>query len=81
MNLRVVESHTEKGGRVRFRVSDVFLPNPPDLPGTDPDDEIEGRVIGFSDLGARRHFFAVIEIVQKHTVVVATDKLVSRENS
>jgi hypothetical protein len=77
MNLKIVESHTEKGERVRFHVSDVFLPSPPDVLGIDAEDaEMEGRVIDFSDLGSRRQFFAVIEVVQKHKVVVAAEKLV-----
>jgi hypothetical protein len=76
MNPRAMESQTRKGARVRFRISDVFLPNQPDVLRFDPgDEEIEGQVIDFSDLGANRQFFAVIEIVQKQTVVVAIDKL------
>ena len=81
MNLEILERHTEKGAQVRFRVSDVFLPNPPDVLGMDVDDEIEGRVIDFSDLGSRRQYFAVVEIVRKHTVVVATDRLASTKDS
>jgi len=77
MNSKAVERPTEKGTRVRFRISDVFLPDPPTVLGASAEDEeIEGRVIDFSDLGARRQFFAVIEVVQKQTVVVAIDKLV-----
>lgn len=82
MTLRVAESHTEKGARVRFRVSDVFLPNPPEVLGLDAeDDEMEGQVIDFSDLGSCRQFFAVVEIVRKNTVVVAIDKLVPLKGS
>lgn len=77
MNSRAVESQTRKGARVRFRISDVFLANPPDVLRVNPgDEEIEGQVIDFSDLGATRQFFAVIEIVQKQTVVVAINRLV-----
>ena len=82
MNLTPVESRTEKGTRVKFRLADVFLPNPPSVLGIDAeDDEVEGRVIDFSDLGSRRQFFAVIEIVQKRTVVVATDRLMPAKQS
>lgn len=82
MTLRVAESHTEKGDRVKFRVTDVFLPNPPEVLGLDAeDDEIEGQVIDFSDLGSSRQFFAVVEVVRKKTVVVATDKLAPVKDS
>jgi hypothetical protein len=82
MNSHAVENHTLKGAKVRFRISDVFLPNPPELLRVNPgDEEIEGQIVDFSDLGTNRQFFAVIEIVRKQTVVVATNKLVDRHDA
>jgi hypothetical protein len=36
---------------------------------------VEGTVIGFSDSGRKQHVFAVVEVDQRLTMVVAMDKL------
>lgn len=67
---------TDKRARVRFRVSDVFLPIPEDLshrPSTDT--ETEGVVVDFSDSGLEHHVFAVVELDNEQIMVVPVDKL------
>jgi hypothetical protein len=61
---------------VRFHLVDVFLPNATDLRGTSlEEEELEGTVIDFSDSGITSNAFAVIEIIQKRTVIVPIEKL------
>jgi hypothetical protein len=67
---------TDRGSRVRFRLSDVFLPSPEALsqrPSTDP--ETEGEIVGFSDSGPRHHAFAVVELEDGQSIVVPVEKL------
>ena len=67
---------TDKGTRVRFRISDVFLPNPDDLPGRPSGDtETEGAIVDFSDSGLRQRAFAVVELDNGQTMVVSVEKL------
>jgi len=69
---------TEKGARVRFRVSDVFLPHPEELLKTlfeDADAEAEGAIVDFSDSGTKRDAFAVVEVDSGQTWVVPVQKL------
>jgi hypothetical protein len=69
-------SSTEKGDKVSFHVGDVFLPNAEELPVRWGDgDELEGTIVDFSDSGSTSRVFAVIEVVQRQTVVVPVEKL------
>lgn len=66
----------QEGDRVRFRISDVFLPGPEELlaaPSTQS--ELEGTVVDFSDSGATPRFFALVEVVTKKTLVIPVKKL------
>jgi hypothetical protein len=61
---------------VRFRLSDAFLPGAEELQAIFRDaDKLEGCVIDFSDSGAKPDAFAVVEIIQRQTVVVPVEKL------
>jgi hypothetical protein len=67
---------TIKGNRVKFHVSDVFLPNADELRAAFPDaKELEGTVIELSDSGKNLDVFAVIQVVQTQNVVVPVEKL------
>jgi hypothetical protein len=67
---------TEKGDKVSFRVSDVFLPEVEDLRTSWADHaEVEGTVVDFSDSGSAPRVFAVVEVIQRHTVIVPVVKL------
>jgi len=69
-------SSTEKGDQVSFRVCDVFLPNAKELPATWADAaEVEGTIVDFSDSGNTSRVFAVVEVVQRRTVVVPIARL------
>jgi hypothetical protein len=74
-------SPTEKGDKVSFRVSDVFLPDAAEMQAAWADTaEIDGTIVDFSDSGDASRVFAVVEIVQKQSVVVPVAKLRSRNN-
>jgi len=67
---------TDKGARVLFRISDVFLPGPEELPsGLVDDTEREGAIVGFSDSGPKHHAFAVVELDDGQKMVVPVEKL------
>jgi hypothetical protein len=67
---------TREGDRVRFHLSDVFLPTPEEVSAlSTADAEMEGTIISFSDSGAKLNYFAVVDVVRKQSVVVAVDKL------
>ena len=69
------EDHpTDKGERVRFRISDVFLPSPEDLLMA-PEKETEGAIVDFSDSGAKPRAFAVVEVDDGQTIVIPVEKL------
>jgi hypothetical protein len=58
---------------VRFRSSAIFLSQASEpLPA---DAEIEGTVIDFSDSGAERAAFAVVEVIRTQTVIVPVGEL------
>lgn len=70
------EVSTEKGDKVCFRMSDVFLPDAEGLRATWADTaEVEGTIVDFSDSGSSPRVFAVVEVLQRHTVVVPVAKL------
>lgn len=67
---------TREGDRVRFRLSDVFLPGPEDLfRMPSGDEELEGTIVGFSDSGSQPRAFVVIDLIRSQNVVVPTAKL------
>jgi hypothetical protein len=67
---------TEVGDKVRFSISDVFLPNPEGGFSAAPgEEEVEGTVVNFSDSGSKVHVFAVVDVIRRHTVVVPVEKL------
>jgi hypothetical protein len=67
------------GDRVHFSVRDVYLPEPAKLLlDLHADDEIEGHVTAFSDSGAEKRAYAVIEVdrvSQPISVFVPVNKL------
>lgn len=61
---------------MRFCLADVFLPNDEDLRAIFHEEEaLEGTVIDFSDSGSRPNAFAIIEVIQKQTLVVPVERL------
>lgn len=59
----------------------MFLPNTEELlTAFREQEELEGVVIDFSDSGSQANAFAVIEVIQKGTVVVPVDKLKYRNS-
>lgn len=59
-----------------FRVSDIFLPDAAEIRAIWADAaEMEGAIIDFSDSGDSSRVFAVIDVVQKRTVVVPVAQL------
>ena len=74
------EENTRVGDRVRFSLTDVFLPEPQpsdahSAEAPADESELEGAILGFSDSGPLPKFFAVIGTAQKGTVVVPVDKM------
>lgn len=64
------------GSLVSFRISDVYLPDPGDvLNRLTEANVVVGRVIEFSDRGAEKDAFAVVELREGQTVIVAVEKL------
>ena len=64
-----------------FRASDVFLPDLNELRATWADTaELEGTVVDFSDSGGASRVFAVVEVLQRHSVVVRVAKLKWKSN-
>ena len=70
------EVPTEKGDKVRFRLSEVFLPSREDLRSIWAETtEVEGTIIDFSDAGVLPHIFAVVEVQQTRSFVVPLARL------
>lgn len=67
---------TQRGDRVRFSISDAFLPTAEELLALMTlGAKVEGTVINFSDSGRKADFFAVVDVVRRCTVVVPVEKL------
>lgn len=67
---------TQKGDRVRFSISDAFLPGAEELATLATSNEtVEGTVIDFSDSGPKADYFAVVDVIRRRTVVVPVEKL------
>jgi hypothetical protein len=74
--LRWRELRTRQGDRVRFCLSDAFLPSAEELVVfAMPDEKVEGTVIDFSDSGSKPDYFAVVDVVRRRTVVVSVEKV------
>jgi len=74
--LRVEESPTQTGDKVRFRVSDVFLPSlEVVLAGPSAEGELEGTIVDFSDSGHLARAFAVVDVIRRQIVIVPVEKL------
>lgn len=73
---------TQKGDRVRFSISDAFLPTEEELVAlASPNEKVEGTVINFSDSGPKAGYFAVVDVIRRCAVVVPVEKLeVVQEN-
>jgi hypothetical protein len=62
--------------RVRFRISDVFLPSAEELDHLlSADAETEGVIVDFSDSGSVHHFFAIVELDSGQAMVVPLQSL------
>lgn len=67
---------TEVGDKVRFSLSDVFLPNPEGVWVAAPGEEqVEGTVVDFSDSSSKARVFAVVDVFLRQTVIVPVEKL------
>jgi hypothetical protein len=67
---------TQVGDKVRFALSNVFLPSQEAVLAPLPrETELEGTVVDFSDSGANLRVFAVVDVVRKQAVVVPVEKL------
>ena len=67
---------TREGDKVRFFVSDVFLPGPDDVfSALSAGTQLEGTVVSFSDSGSEPRVFAVVDVIRRQTVVVPVARL------
>jgi hypothetical protein len=67
---------TQVGDKVRFRISDVFLPSPEAVLVTPSMEQLlEGTIVDFSDSGQKAMAFAVVDVIRRQTVVVPIEKL------
>jgi len=74
---------TQKGDQVRFSRCDVFLPeaNANELDALFRDtQEVEGIVVGFSDSGRTSGAFALVEVIQRLTMVIPVERLKPRHD-
>ena len=70
------ELQTQKGDRVRFSISEAFLPTQEELVAlASPNEKVEGTVINFSDSGSKAGYFAVVDVIRRWAVVVPVEKL------
>lgn len=70
------EDETRRGDRVRFRLSNAFLPEAESvLKALSLDTEVDGSITDFSDSGAEANAFALVKVVRQVTVVVACGNL------
>jgi len=64
------------GDRVRFRISDVFLPEPSEvLANLTADVETNGVVVEFSDSGSSPRAYAVVRITPQQAVLLPVSAL------
>jgi len=70
------ENPTQAGDKVRFRVSDVFLPSVEGVLAAPPaEEELEGTIIDFSDSGHKARVFALVDVIRRQTLVVPVERL------
>jgi len=73
---RPEEVWTQEGDKVRFRVSDVFLPSPEDiLSGPNLELYLEGVILSFSDSGDASRVYAVVDVIRHQTMVVPVNRM------
>ena len=61
---------------MRFSLDSVYLPDAREVTATlSLTSEVEGTIISFSDSGKAKRAFAVVDVVQRRTVVVPVDRL------
>jgi hypothetical protein len=71
-----IASTAQVGDRVSFRISDVFLPEPPEvLASLTVEAETNGVVIEFSDSGSSPRAYAVVQITPRQKVVLPVGAL------
>ena len=64
------------GDRVRFRISDVFLPEPAEvLANLTVEVETNGVVVEFSDSGSSQRAYAVVQITPQQAVLLPVTAL------
>jgi hypothetical protein len=64
------------GDRVRFRISDVFLPEPAEvLANLTAEVEANGVVVEFSDSGSSQRAYAVVQITPQQAVLLPVTAL------
>jgi len=69
-------STPRKGDHVSFHVRDIYLPGPIEFAETlDPDTEVLGCIVDFSDSGPSPGAFAVVQTDEHKKVVVPIDSL------
>jgi hypothetical protein len=74
--LKILENHTQAGDKVKFLASDVFLPSPAVLTAiVEGETELEGKILSFSDSGQNPRFFAVVEVLRTHSLVVPVERV------
>ena len=65
-----------KGDHVSFHVRDIYLPGPEEFAvSLDPNTEVLGRVVGFSDSGPSAGTFAIVQTDESKKVVVPVNSL------
>ena len=61
---------------MRFQGANIFLPGAAGWSAAlSEEPELEGTIVGFSDSGSKAGFFAVIEVVKRHSLIVPVEKL------
>jgi hypothetical protein len=64
------------GDRVRFRISDVYLPEPAEvLANLTADTEVNGVILEFSDSGDSPRIYAVVQITSRQIVLLPVSAL------
>jgi hypothetical protein len=65
-----------RGDQVSFRVRDIYLPGPVEfVESLDPDTEVLGCIVGFSDSGSSPGAFAIVQTGERRKVVVPINSL------
>ena len=70
------ETEARVGDRVRFRIGDVFLPEPSEvLAKLTSDTETNGVIVEFSDSGNNQRAYAVVRITTQQSVLLPVSAL------